>query len=125
MAKMLKGGKVLARRFAALGRHARGADLRAAVVAGGTVIQEEAARLAPETDVPDPIVMSDVEIGGNRASVDIGYDKDGAWYLSFAETGTKLQRAQPHLRPAIDRHQVVIDAVGRPLRAGIDVARRA
>lgn len=124
MAEILKGGKTLMRRFAALGRHAR-TDLRAAVAGGGAVIRAEATRLAPETSVADPIVMSGVEIDGNRASVDIGYDEDGAWYLSFAETGTKIQSAQPHLRPAIDRRQVVADAVGRPLQLGINAARRA
>ena len=123
--KFLRGADVLMRRFAALQRHARGADLRAAVAAGGILVRDEATRLAPETDVPDPIVMSDVEVSGSRASVDVGYDQDGAWYLSFAETGTQFQSAQPHLRPAIDRREAVTGAVGRPLRRGIDAARRA
>ncbi len=122
MAEMLQGDKTLMRRLAALERHAR-ADLPAAVAAGGAVIRDEAARLAPETDVADPIVMSDVRVGSQQASVDIGYDE--AWYLSFAETGTKFQPAQPHLRPAIDRHQVVTGAVGGPLLLGINSARRA
>ena len=125
MAEILQGSKTLRRRFAALQRHARGEDLRAAVLAGGIVVRDEATRLAPETDEPDPIVLSEVKGGGQRASVDIGYDQDGAWYLSFAETGTKLQPAQPHLRPALDRREAVSNAVGRPLRRGIDAARRA
>ena len=124
MAEILQGSKTLMRRFAALERNAR-TDLRAAVAAGGAMIRDEATRLAPETDVPDPIVMSDVEVGGNRASADIGYDEDGAWFLSFAELGTKFQPARPHLRPAIDRHQAVTNAVGGPLLRGINTARRA
>ena len=123
MAEILQGGKALMRRFAALERHAR-TDLRPAVAVGGAAIRDEATRLAPDTDVQDPIAMSVVEAGGNRASVEIGHDKE-AWFLSFAELGTKLQPARPHLRPAIDRHQVVTKAVGGPLLLGINTARRA
>ncbi len=123
MAEILQGSKTLMRRFAALERNAR-TDLRAAVLAGGLVVRDEATRLAPETDVTEPIVLSEVEASGLGASVDIGHDKE-AWFLSFAETGTKFQPPQPHLRPAIDRHQVVTAAVGRPLLQGINAARRA
>lgn len=125
MAKFLQGADVLRRRFAALERHARGAELRAAIAAGGMLVRDEATRLAPETDEPDPIVMSEIKGAGPDASVDIGYDQEGAWHLSFAETGTRFQAAQPHLRPALDRRDAVTSAVGRPLRRGIDAARRA
>ena len=123
--RFLQGAEVLQRRLAALGRRASGEDLRAAALAGGAEIRDEATRLAPETRDPEPIVLGDVEVSGSRASVDIGYDQDGAWYLSFAETGTAFQSAEPHLRPAIDRREAVTGAVGRPLRRGIDAARRA
>lgn len=131
MAEILLGGKVLARRFAALERNAQSRILAGAVTAGAEVIRQEAERLAPRDPrtsdhAAEQIKHQQGRVTRTEATAEIGYDKRKAWYLRFQELGTKHHRAQPHLRPAMDTKKgEAANAVGRVLRLGIDAARRA
>lgn len=126
-ATIIKGDKILARRFQALLREASGGVLTASAVAGASVIRDEAERLAPKrTGKGAASIKFEIRmISRNRASVDIGYDKR-AWYMRFQELGTKFHSAQPHLRPAMDgKKDEGVRAVGRVLALGVEAARQA
>ena len=131
MAEILKGGKQLEKRLLALERNAQRTILSRAVAAGAVIIRDEARKLAPrdpasKVHAADAILSRRKKVSRTRALFEIGYSKKKAWYLRFAELGTKFHAAQPHLRPAMDtKKEAAVREVGRVLKDGIDVARRA
>ena len=127
----LIGSETLARRFAALERNAGRTVLSHATAAGADVIRDEAVRLAPRdprttVHAAEHIKRRRKKVSRSSALFQIGYDYYKAWYLRFAELGTKHHAAQPHLRPALDNKKTeVTRRVGIRLMQGIRAAMRA
>ena len=123
----ITGEKELIRKFNLLADSLRGKTLERALVSGALIIQNSAKAKAPYltgnlrrsihigghedlglegdvidragTRVPQPV------ISGNSVAVYVGTDVN---YAAAVEFGSKTQRAQPYLRPAMDENQAAV-----------------
>ena len=124
----ITGDKQLIAKLDHLAAELRGKTLERALVAGALIIQNDAKRKAPYLTgnlrrsihigghddlnpdggnivdrsgmpVPNPIVSA------NSVSVFVGTDVN---YAAAVEFGSKTQRAQPYLRPAMDENQAAV-----------------
>ena len=141
----ITGDKQLIAKLNRLASEVRGKTLERALVSGALVIQNSAKAKAPYLTgnlrrsihigghddlnpdggnivdrsgmpVPNPIVSA------NSVSVFVGTDVN---YAAAVEFGSKTQRAQPYLRPAVDENQAAVGKeIGGALKDLIEAAVR-
>ena len=140
----VRGGENLARAFGALGKNIN-KELEGALHAGGSVIEEDAARRAPKRtrNLAEEIKVETLSEEKSRVVVGVGPDDKEAFYSLFVEFGVDAHTinrenvlgldflgdifrasaehpgasAQPFLRPAFDKKQgQVVDTVKTELR---------
>jgi len=141
----ITGDKQLIAKLERLSSELRGKTLERALVAGALIIQNDAKRKAPYLtgnlrrsihigghDDLNPDAGNIVDRSGNRVpnpvisattvAVYVGTDVN---YAAAVEFGSKTQRAQPYLRPAVDSNQqAVAQEVGGALKDLIEAAVR-
>ena len=124
----ITGDKQLIAKLERLSSELRGKTLERALVAGALIIQNDAKRKAPYLtgnlrrsihigghDDLNPDAGNIVDRSGNRVpnpvisattvAVYVGTDVN---YAAAVEFGSKTQRAQPYLRPAMDENQAAV-----------------
>ena len=122
MAKVrLEGMADLERKFKRLDRAVGGAHLLDAADAGAEILEEGMRSLAPVDTGKGAaqITRETAKSTPNRADVDVGPGGSG-FYLTFQETGTIDQPAQPFMRPALDQlKDSIVDEIRDELRARV------
>jgi len=141
----ITGDKQLIAKLERLSSELRGKTLERALVAGALIIQNDAKRKAPYLtgnlrrsihigghDDLNPDAGNIVDRSGNRVpnpvvsattvAVYVGTDVN---YAAAVEFGSKTQRAQPYLRPAVDENQAAVGKeIGGALKDLIEAAVR-
>ena len=97
---------------------------RKAILAGAKIIQDEIIKLAPERtgNLKRNIVISEIQKDADGAEyVDVGPEKNKAFYGKMLEFGTTKIKAKPFLEPAfIAKRKEALEAMGEMVKEAVE-----